>query len=158
MTKIDNGGIGDPTAYGLVTSALVTAGDGATVLPTGLPYAGHGLIVALPEYGAVLTGSDGPTVAEWVRTVAGAVTGPRLRQRAFGAWQSDGVTYLDVVEIFPSDDRDAAVAAGRARNQIAIWDAGRGEEIATDGDGTLPVEVFDQVSGQTTLQRRDPGF
>jgi len=141
MTKIDNGGIGDPTAYGLVTSALAAAGDGATVLPTGLPYAGSGIVVALPEHAAFLTTPDGPTVAEWVRTVASAVTSTSLRPRAFGAWQSDGVLYLDVVEIFPSDERDAAVAAGRARNQIAIWDAGRGEEIATDGTG-LPDPGF----------------
>lgn len=134
------GGIGDPTNYPGVTRALVAATDGYTVLPTGLLYRGAGIVVALPEYAADTIGcGDGSfrtqTIMEWVRRVAPAVTATSLRPRAFGVWTDRyGDAYLDVVEIYPSDDRDAAIAAGRARGQLAIWDACRQVEIVLVDD------------------------
>lgn len=123
---------GDPVARTLVTDALVSATDGATIMITGLPYAGSGIIVALPEYGYVITADQPESVRTWVDRVAPEVTGAHLRPRAFGVWHHKGLIYLDVVEIFPSDERHEALAAGYARGQVAIWDAGRREEIPTN--------------------------
>lgn len=125
---------GDPVARDLVTQGLVSATDGATIMITGLPYAGSGIIVALPEYGVVLSARHAflrAAVRNWVDNVAPAVTGAHLRPRAFGVWHHEGRLYLDVVEIFPSDERHEALAAGHARGQVAIWDAGRRREIPT---------------------------
>jgi hypothetical protein len=138
--------VGDPVARKLVANALATATDGATVMATGLPYAGSGIIVALPEHGYVVPigslGLASPRVAHgvrrWVDRVASAVTERSLRPRAFGAWIDGDSLYLDVVEIFPGDQEDEAVAAGRTRNQISVWHAGRKQEIPTGGTGELP--------------------
>lgn len=142
--------VGDPVARDVVARQLAAATDGATVWPSGLPYGGSGIIVAVPEHGRVWNVGPrttqaladlGATLADLVRSwidqeaavaVAGAQT---LRPRAFGAWRQGDTLFLDIVEIFPDDEEDAAIAAGRARNQIAIWHAGRGEEIATGGTG-----------------------
>jgi hypothetical protein len=137
VSKIDNGGIGNPIAADVVSHGLLSAPGGATVGPSGLPYRGDGIVVALPEYATMITVLNIDTVNTWVRAVAPHVTGPHNRPRWFGSWQSDGVIYLDVVETFTRDDYDDAVRAGRERNQIAIWDAGRQEEIPTDGDGRV---------------------
>lgn len=42
---------------------------------------------------------------------------------------------LDVTEVFTPDQRDAAVQAGKDRNQQAIWDLTNSEEISTGGTG-----------------------
>lgn len=130
-----------------VARALLS-GDGTYSL-TGQAYRGDGLVVALPALGVAVAAEDGesdfdhlaPAVAEWVRDVAApAVTSrpaPFYRPRYVGSWVDSrtGTLYLDVVEIFAREDIADAIAAGRDRNQIAIWDAGRGEEIATGGTG-----------------------
>lgn len=151
---------GDPVARSVVTHKLVGAGDGATITPSGLPYTGSGIVVALPDYAALLTSPDGPTVGEWVAAVASVVTDSSApRPRAFGAWQHDGRLYLDVVELWSDADEDDAVSAGRARGEIAVWHNGRQEEIATGGTGYVTlVDVTDPVSGQTTKQYRDQGM
>jgi len=173
-THRTNGGIGDPTAYAAVTRALVSATDGATVSASGQPFNGSGYVVAVPEYshvielGFVRVVSD--AVRTWVATASHHVTGRHLRPRYFGAWVNGDRLYLDVVEVFPDDERDAAVAAGRARNQIAVWDAGRGEEVPTGGTGEVDHAVTStnpdhfvhpvQIEG-TNLWRNakvDPGF
>ena len=124
-----------------IAEKLINAGDGATVLPTGLDYRGNGFVVAVPEHSLIVDTSlfvwEGD-VAMWVHNVESAVTShvaPFENRRAFGAWIHDGKLYLDVVEIFPRESEQEAIAAGVARNQIAIWDAGRGVEIATGGTG-----------------------
>lgn len=52
-----------------------------------------------------------------------------------GGWHDveAGKVVLDPVEVHPT--RDAAVAAGRERNQRAIYDLGTGKEISTGGTG-----------------------
>ncbi len=137
--------VGDPLNLNAVVAALVGATDGATVDAQGHAYTGDGIVVALPEYGDRVITDDAETlpgapsladfVAAWVRSVAPAVTVTASPARYFGAWVADGVMHLDVVEAWSNVDRDAAVAAGRARNQIAVWDAGRGVEIPTGGTG-----------------------
>lgn len=122
-----------------IAERLENAGDGATILPTGLDYRGSGYVVAVPAHSYVILNDGSVDVARevrhWVRNVATFVDGPNLRRRAFGAWTHKGDVYLDVVEIFSDLDREDAIAAGVARNQIAVWDAGRGVEVATGGTG-----------------------
>ena len=128
-----------------VARALLS-GDGTYSL-TGQRYTGAGIIVALPGVGLVLDRDDAAllpaVIAQWVSNYAApAVTSrpaPFHRPRYVGSWvDSDtGTLYLDVVEVFAREDIADAIAAGRDRNQIAIWDAGRGEEIATGGTGAV---------------------
>ncbi len=132
-----------------IATKLITA-DG-TYSITAAPFRGAGYVVALPALGHVIPRGDlrSPTrdariiaeIAAWVRDVAApeilAHPAPFYRPRYLGSWvdSSDGTLYLDVVEIF--QDRAEAVEAGRDRDQIAIWDAGNGCEIATGGTGAV---------------------
>lgn len=52
-----------------------------------------------------------------------------------GGWKNDkdGKFYLDPSQHFT--DRNQAIKAGRARNQIAIWDVKNKQEIDTGGTG-----------------------
>lgn len=43
--------------------------------------------------------------------------------------------HLDVSQRFDPKDREKALSAGRARNQLAVWDIGKMEEIKTGGTG-----------------------
>jgi hypothetical protein len=52
-----------------------------------------------------------------------------------GGWVSDGKVYLDVSERFGPHDRETAIAAVRARDQIAIFDLTTFSEIKTGGTG-----------------------
>ncbi len=133
---------GNPVAVDVVAAALATATDGATVSRSGQPYGGSGILVAVPEHSMIFgqwtdhpDGLDLQAVRDWVEWKSATVTAPSLRPLYFGAWRDGGNLYLDVVEAFPDDEEAAAVAAGAARNQIAVWHAGRGEEIATGGTG-----------------------
>jgi hypothetical protein len=58
--------------------------------------------------------------------------------RYAGGWldTSTGKVYLDVSQRFGPGERSAAIAAGKERNQIAIFDLGTFEEIPTGGSGT----------------------
>ncbi len=128
---------------------MITA-DG-TYSVTGSPYAGSGYVVAVPAAGFIFPRSDlrspartarlAATVAEWVETVAAPFIlshpAPFYRAHYLGSWvdTTDGTLYLDVVEIF--QDRDEAIAAGVARDQVAIWDASNAVEIATGGSGAV---------------------
>ncbi len=53
----------------------------------------------------------------------------------FGGWtnKDEGKTYLDVSQNIK--DRDAAIIAGKAQNQIAIYDLNNSAEIPTGGTG-----------------------
>jgi hypothetical protein len=52
-----------------------------------------------------------------------------------GLWENknDGMVYLDVTEVV--DSKEEAVRLGAARNQIAVWDFEKGDEIPTGGTG-----------------------
>ena len=139
------GTIGPRFDAAIVTDALLS-GDGTYGL-TGQPYRGDGIIVALPALGLVLDRDDAAllpaVIGQWVSNYAApAITSrpaPFHRPRYVGSWvdSATGTLYLDVVEVFGRDDIAEAIEAGRDRNQIAIWDAGRGEEIATGGTGAV---------------------
>jgi hypothetical protein len=59
----------------------------------------------------------------------------KVKGAHIGGWtdKASGKTYLDVSHNIK--DESKAVAAGRAHNQIAIWDVKRAREIATGGTG-----------------------
>ncbi|CAM5730960.1 hypothetical protein SANTM175S_04462 [Streptomyces antimycoticus] len=44
-----------------------------------------------------------------------------------GGWLSDGVIYIDPVEIIP--DQQAAILAGKEREQLAIFDLAAGADV-----------------------------
>lgn len=46
-----------------------------------------------------------------------------------GLWEHEGILYLDLAQRFI--DRDKAIAMGKARNQLAIWDCNNKCEIKT---------------------------
>jgi hypothetical protein len=50
-----------------------------------------------------------------------------------GGWVSEGKLWLDPSQNIPV--RAAAVKAGKAQGQIAIWDVAGGTELATGGSG-----------------------
>ena len=54
--------------------------------------------------------------------------------RYLGVWANAGALYVDVVEIHR--DRAEAIAAGKANDQIAIFDLATETEIATGGKGS----------------------
>lgn len=149
--------VGNPVPYRVIgekfAAAVAEDNSGATVLPSGTDFHGTGYVIALPEYSKVLRTHSPVSQANlaasdytltdlfeaWVTTVANHVTGPQVRQRAFGIWRQGEHVFLDVVEVFPDDDLRAAIRAGQARDQVAIWDAGRKVEIPTGGTGLAVV-------------------
>lgn len=148
--------VGRPVAVDAVVNAIVTEpSDGATIMATGLPYGGSGIVVALPGHGYVLNARRCRVLAEngfsprdlvevWVQNRAQIVTDAQtLRRRAYGVWRHGEEIHLDIVEIFSDEDEDLAVKAGQARNQISVWHAGRGEEIPTAGTGEAIPEDSD---------------
>lgn len=115
---------------------------------TGQPYRGDGIVVAVKGTGRVLEPHNTPTTEHVYREIRSWLThraipavtsrpAPFHRPRYLGVWIESGTVYLDVVEVFPREEIAEAIAAGRDRNQIAIWDAGRQEEIATGGTGAV---------------------
>jgi hypothetical protein len=139
---------GNPLRTDAVVRALLdTVKTGATVDAQGHPYRGDGILVALPEYGVILTprgvrglwsaNLDIPDfVSAWVETRGPVVTAIGASPaRYFGIWDDGTNLHFDVVEAFSSAEEDRAVEAGRARNQISIWHHGRQEEIPTGGTG-----------------------
>jgi hypothetical protein len=46
-----------------------------------------------------------------------------------GTWVTDDKVYIDAVEYFGADRRQAALTAARRRDQLAIYDFAAGEEI-----------------------------
>lgn len=81
---------------------------------------------------AELTGPRAVEIAiEYARNHSSALRQPGA---TLGGWtnKAESKTYLDVSQNI--NDREAAVNAGKARNQIAIWDV-KSAEIPTGGTG-----------------------
>ena len=98
--------------------------------------AARGMADALPWSGEAGAGAAA-VVAAWVDHVM-----PAILSRAdlwIGAWIEAGVLYLDVSEQIA--DAGAAVTAGRARDQIAIWDVAAAVAIPTGGSGVVDRKV-----------------
>lgn len=125
-----------------VLAALAAGECGATIGTHGTPYAGDGILVALPEYSATITLDPGDLVLPirvdaWVERVAHAVTVAGSPRRYFGAWVDGTTLHLDVVEAFSSAEEREAIFAGIQRGQRAIFHAGRRECIMLTSDAML---------------------
>lgn len=142
-----NPSVGNPLDRDRVARVLMNATDGATVSAQGQPYTGDGILVALPGHGIVVTpraldalDAAGLTLWDlaeaWVDTRAPIVTEVGASPaRYYGVWhqEADGdipeAWHFDVVEAYSSAEEDRAIAAGKARGEIAIWHNGRKEEV-----------------------------
>lgn len=97
-----------------------------------------GFMVSLPGHTLKVNESDlaGPTGSAILERYA-QLHSDVLSQRGahLGGWtdKETGTTHLDISHNIR--DRKEAIRAGRARNQIAIWDVKRGKEIRTGGRG-----------------------
>lgn len=133
--------VGDPTRYGAVLTAILSATDGATVAPGGGAYAGSGIAVALGAHELRLQLDDSALdveVARWIRHVAPIVTARGATPaRYFGAWRDGDALVLDVVEMFSDIDRELALSAARNRGQRAVYDHGRRECVEITGPATV---------------------
>ena len=123
-------------AFNAETILAALMGNDGTYSLSAQSYRGSGIVVAIPEHGFILRRGEGnirARITEWIGTAAKVITthpAPFYRPRYFGSWaDSDGTIYFDVVEVFPREELTDAIAAGIARNQIAIWDNGRQETI-----------------------------
>ena len=77
-------------------------------------------------------------IMEWV-TKNTRKKGPSFDDRKvfMGGWldTDTGKTWLDVITVWPPNQRAAAMKAAKDANQIAIWDLAKGEEVKTGGTG-----------------------
>jgi len=109
---------------------------GFSVTPGGRQPTG-GFMVSIPGRTQLLDEADlaGPRAAEIVNqfTSKNADAFGNNPNMHIGGWTSGGKVYLDPSENI--HDREAAIAAGRQRNQIAIWDVANQKEIPTGGTG-----------------------
>ena len=125
-------GIGHPVVSPKALDVIRKNPSGFSVTIHGeTPTSGH--MVALPGRSRIINGKPAlHDVDEYARANADVLRQPGAH---IGGWhnESEGKTYLDVSHNIA--DRNAAIAAGRARNQIAIWDVKHGKEIPTGGDG-----------------------
>ena len=92
-----------------------------------------GYMVAVPGRTQLLNAGELSEhhVDRFAQTHADVFQNPNMH---IGGWEHEGKVYLDPSENIPG--RAAAIAAGRERNQIAIWDVKRQRAIPTGGSGT----------------------
>lgn len=131
------GGTSEATAW--VRRAVRTAGGFTVNRMTGeMPKEGiavahppqHSLVLSLKDL------SDSKKVDRWLKRKRAMLSQPNTY---LGGWldKSSKKVYIDVVEVFPPDQKEAAIAAGRKRNQLAVFDLGSFEEIPTGGTGKV---------------------
>lgn len=97
-----------------------------------------GFMVSLPGRTRIVSEEDlrGPMgkriLADYAKQHSDVLRQPGAH---IGGWtdKATGKTYLDVSQNIKNQDR--AVAAGKAHNQIAIWDVKHGKEVNTGGTG-----------------------
>lgn len=111
---------------------------GFSVRPTNGRMPTSGFMVSIPGHTqivseAMLGGEQGHKImANYANEHADVLRDPRAH---IGGWtdKETGKTYLDVSHNIKS--KNAAISAGKAHNQIAIWDVKHGKEIRTGGSG-----------------------
>jgi hypothetical protein len=91
------------------------------------PGSGHSTVID------VSAGNVREKVQEFVASQRDFVTSHA--DRYIGGWVDGGRLYLDVSRNFPSSRREAAIAAGRRGNQLAVFDLDTFTEIPTGGTG-----------------------
>lgn len=113
--------------------------NGASYRPsTGTLNPVDGYMVAIPGYEKKVnrvwnTLDLAQVVNSWLAEIGYTGDSPAF----IGLWEYDGILYLDLSQWFV--DRDKAIAMGKLRNQIAIWDCANKTEINT----TTPKKVYE---------------
>lgn len=138
MTKLT-----DPNEMAVRATQLIDSQKGGTVTRGGQSYRGRkGYVVALgAPFAATRTVGEFAHDLEiaWLVRDFAAEYGYMFNDHyLLGVWLEDGELYLDVVEVI--ETRSAAVALGRARDQIAIWDLAKSEIIETGGTGLVQTD------------------
>jgi hypothetical protein len=113
--------------------ALLARKGGFSVRPSDGASPKSGYMVSLPGHSHV---SDSGITPETLRQFGMQHSDALSAKGAhIGGWTdaATGKTYLDVSHKF--SDRGRAIEAGKARNQIAIYDVKRGKDIRTGGTG-----------------------
>lgn len=129
--------VGRPVVSNKVLDVIRKNPHGFSVTPTG-DQPKRGYMVAQPGRSHVLNDSELSSerahqiIDDYVRKNRDVLSQPGAH---IGGWRDNasGKTYLDVSQNI-SRARDA-VKAGKARNQIAIWDVRRKRELRTGGTG-----------------------
>jgi hypothetical protein len=119
------------------------------------PSEGHGKVVEIRAMAkSIAEREPAPTRTEARKELRGKVlaevekwldeVGPAIQKLGpdhyLGGWHEKDehgavALHLDVSQRFSSQHKDKALAAGRERNQLAVWDIGKKEEIPTGGTG-----------------------
>lgn len=130
-------GVGKSSVSSKVLDVIRNNPNGFSVSPKGdVPTKGY--MVAVPGRSHVLSDNElhGPAAHEIIESYA-RKNADALREPGahIGGWRdsASGKTYLDVSHNIPRVRE--AVKAGKAANQIAIYDVKRGREIQTGGTG-----------------------
>lgn len=108
-----------------------TNGGGSIHIPSGYVNPKKGYMVSLKGFEKKL--KDSLSMAAVIDYVDSEINSTGLlnnHHTYLGIWLKDGTWYLDVS--INMDDRDSAIAFGKANEQIAIWDCAKGDEIVLD--------------------------
>lgn len=112
-------------------------GGGATFHPTQGDLAGtpNYAVSLFPERTQIVTKLDPREIQRFAEKNKDLLADPR---NSIGTWfnREEKKVYLDITTTIP--DRDAAIAAGKKANQIAIFDLASGAEIPIGGTGRIP--------------------
>lgn len=130
-------GVGKPAVTKRAIDAILKAPGGISVTPDGKSPK-DGYMVAVQGRTTILNGhelltNDAPhVISEFARKNADLLGKPGAH---IGVWKDDksGKVYLDVANNVHG--KFTALKAGKAANQIAIYDVKRGREIRTGGTG-----------------------
>jgi hypothetical protein len=116
-------------------AAGIEAGGFSISPVTGMPPAG-GYMVARAGHTRMLPAGILGDEDALARALDAIIMGDSGYDGAYiGGWVHDGMLWIE-----PADnisDRQAAIAAGRARDQIAVWDVAGEQEIMTGGTGGI---------------------
>jgi len=128
--------VGQPVSQKVIDIIRSNPGGFSTTLAGQQPTSGY--MVSLPGHTQILDAKElaGPRGPEIVNAYAAAHANVLKEPGAHvGGWtdKESGKTYLDVSHNIAN--REAAIKAGQARNQIAIWDVAKSDEIRTGGTG-----------------------
>jgi hypothetical protein len=127
---------GDGATSGMFARAIKDGGftiasDGSEP-SSGYSVGGYGPSLTIPD---TLGPADGDkAIAAWQQDNADLLAQDGMHT---GGWHdtADGTVVMDATRVYSADQRDAAIADGQTRNQIAIFDIGANEEISTGGTG-----------------------
>lgn len=130
---LDNASITSKVASGLDENGGVSVTANGTYPTDGFMVAydakdGHGDVIDATNKAA-----RDAAIRDWVKSQRRFVASDPNHH--FGGWVDNGKAYLDVSQRFAPNQKGAAIGAGKARNQIAIFDLGTMDEIQTGGTG-----------------------